>query len=139
MAINVNRIVTLSETVKVDEEVDGYTGFAIARIANETLKELDLVADISPHAVYNDAHSGRINGRKYAAGELMRYTENEVEHYVAKLVAKKMHKNSVVQELPEPDQTENRQDTDVPEWDDNEDVEPLDGDLVQAEPVDDQE
>jgi hypothetical protein len=127
MSISIDRIVALSETVEVAKEsTDGYTGFAIAKVINDTLKAAGLDAEVTAHAVYNDAHSGRIDGVKYASGETMRFDEKTVEMYAAKKVAKLLGKNTnFVQEtteLPEPDQTENRQDLD-------EDAEELDDDV----------
>jgi len=88
MSINVDRIVKLAETVEVTDETEGYTGYGIAKVINDTFKQLGVDVEVTAHAVYNDAHNGRIDGVKYASGAKMRFDEETVTLYAAKFVAK---------------------------------------------------
>jgi hypothetical protein len=91
MSINIERIVKLAETVEVgQDEVEGYTAYAIAGVINETLAALGEDFKVNPQQLYNDSVNGRINGVKAVKGTKVRYTEDEVELYVAKFVAKHM-------------------------------------------------
>jgi hypothetical protein len=100
MSINVDRIVALAETVEVVDETEGYTGYGIAKVINDTLKQLGVAAEVTPHAVYNDSRNGRIDGVKHVAGEKVRYTEEQVTLYAAKFVAKRVGRTTNAAEEP---------------------------------------
>jgi hypothetical protein len=88
MTINISKIAELVETVELTEDdlrqnESGYTGFAIATIINKTLVELGAAdQQIPPQMMYGYIRNGRINGVK----KQMRYSEQEVETFVAKFV-----------------------------------------------------
>jgi hypothetical protein len=102
MPVSIDRIVELSETVKVDEETTGYTGYGIAKVINDTFKALGSDVTVTPQHVYNDATNGKVNGVKGAK----RFTDDEVETYVAKFVASRVRNTTnTVAELDENEKT----------------------------------
>jgi hypothetical protein len=112
--IDIGRIVELSETAEVVEDTTGYTAYSIATLVNKVLEQIGVDDRISPQQVYNDSNNGRINGVKPDKDQKVRYTEDEVEHYAAKLVASRTRVvRSVIEELPEQDEDLDDEDLDA--------------------------
>lgn len=92
MAIDINNIVALSQSVEVESETDGMTAYAVYTLTKEVFASLGLVwtnsrgNEQTSQALYNDARSGKIDGVK--GGGNRRYQESDVEQYIARLVAK---------------------------------------------------
>lgn len=88
--IDYANIISLSEKVEIEEETDGMTAFGIWKVAKEVFEQLglDFVTErgkeIPSQAFYNYSKNGSISGVK---GQ-KRYSDDEVELFVAKLVAK---------------------------------------------------
>lgn len=67
------------------EEADGMSPYGVAKVVNQVLRAVGSTrADVTPQMMYQYAKSGRINGVKGAK----RFTEDEVETFVARWVAK---------------------------------------------------
>jgi hypothetical protein len=102
MSIDIARIVALAETVEpLEDEKEGYTAHKISKVINETFATLGVELTIDPQYTYNDSRNGKINGVKSVKGEKTRYTEVEVEQYVAKFVASRVRGTKVLAELPD--------------------------------------
>lgn len=92
MTINLNDIISLSETIEVEESVDGLTAMSIFKLHRDTFESLglDFVNSkgnpVVSQNTYNDSRNGQINGVK--GGGPRRFTEDEAIHYVATKVAK---------------------------------------------------
>jgi len=83
--ININNITALAETLPVETEVDGYTGYGVWKVYKEVFTQLGLDVTKTSQSVYNDLVHGRIDGIK----NTHRITdETVIETYVAKLVAR---------------------------------------------------
>ncbi len=94
MAIDLDRIYSLSQTIAVEETTDdGRTAYFIYTTAKEAFESLGLSAyfvtktggELKSQAFYNYAKNGSINGVKASD---QRYSDDEVEAFIAKMVAK---------------------------------------------------
>jgi len=109
--INIDNIIKGAETAepiklsKRDYSVDGYTAFGVYSVTMETLAKLGIKLEkaLTSQQFYGFASSGKINGVKKAS----RFTEAEVEKFVARFVAAVMPKTPVVEttEAPKPEKT----------------------------------
>lgn len=84
--IEISRIVELSETIETetDEATDGTTPYGVAKIVNDVFVAIGSTCRIASQMMYQYAKAGRINGVKNAK----RFTDEEVETFVAKFVAR---------------------------------------------------
>jgi hypothetical protein len=83
--IDINNIVVLSESVEVTEETDeGTTAYGIMKVVNEVLETIGSDKVFAPQMFYSYAKTGKVNGVKGAK----RFTDEEVENFVARFVAK---------------------------------------------------
>src|ERR1700755_2256881 len=98
--IDTNRILALAETVECDQDSNGSTAFGVATVANQVFEELGLDVSFKPQYMYNESRNGKIDGVKHAAGEKVRFTDEQVELYVAKLVAKHTGSGKAETEMP---------------------------------------
>ena len=90
--IDINNIVELSKSVVVETESEGTTAYGIWKVAKDVFESLGLDfttstgRDVTSQVFYNYSASGRINGVKGSKGT--KYSDEEVENFVARLVAK---------------------------------------------------
>jgi hypothetical protein len=84
--INIDRIVAASKTVELEDTTleDGFTAYGVYKIAKETFEAVGVEFEMTSQRFYNYAKNGKINGVKGAK----RFTEDEVEGFVAQLIAK---------------------------------------------------
>lgn len=82
--INIDNILALSETVEIEEvETDGITPYGVWKITKEVFGKVGIEFTLAPQMFYNYAKNGKINGVKGTK----RYSEDEVEIFVAKMIA----------------------------------------------------
>ena len=81
-----NKIKLLSETIEIEETTDGATAYGVWKIAKEIFETLGIEFDMKSQTFYNYAKNGKINGVKNSKG---RFTDDEIEIFVAKLIAAK--------------------------------------------------
>jgi hypothetical protein len=88
--IDINKIVELSETIEIDETEslgEGTTPYGVWKVLTEVLRKVGIPTDkVTPQMMYNYAKNGRIDGKKGSK----RYSDETVEAFVAKFVARKM-------------------------------------------------
>lgn len=85
--IEISKIVAAVEEIEIESvetEADGFTPYQIWKVVNQTFEAIGSEKRIVSQQMYQYAKAGRINGVKGCK----RYTEAEVESFVAKFVAK---------------------------------------------------
>lgn len=81
------------ELVAEDEVVlEGATPYAIWKQLNNVFAQLKIVRDtpITPQYIYNLARQGKINPTKKGSQTNVRYTDDEVEAFITKMVAQNL-------------------------------------------------
>lgn len=94
-----------------DSPVGGYTPYAIAKALNEVLKGFGVEPErfVAPQMLYQYSKNGRINGTKAEKGGAVRYTQDEVESFIAKFVARNFaneYRAFVATNTPDTEETE---------------------------------
>jgi hypothetical protein len=85
MSIDITRITALAETLPAEETADGMSAYGVWKAAKEVFDQLGLEFKATSQTFYNAAKNGSINGMKDSR---QRFSETEVEYYIAKLVAR---------------------------------------------------
>jgi hypothetical protein len=89
--IDIAKIQELAETIEIDETVEGMSAYGVWKVAKEVFETLGLEfltkdgKSVPSQAFYNYAKNGTINGVKDSK---QKFSDEEVEQFVAKLVAK---------------------------------------------------
>jgi UTP-glucose-1-phosphate uridylyltransferase len=96
MSIDINNVISLVETVEVEETTDGMTAYSVFTLTEKVFDSVGLVwlnskgNKQTSQATYNDARNGKIDGVK--GGGNRRYDEDDVMTYIARLLKKAGYK-----------------------------------------------
>lgn len=83
--IDINKIISISETIEVEETSDGTSAYGVWKIARDIFAELKIEFSATSQMFYNYAKTGKINGVKDSK---QRFSDDEIENFVALLIAK---------------------------------------------------
>src|ERR1700748_2687814 len=78
-------------TSTAPEELSGYTPYQVGKVLAETYATVGITTVVQPQYVYNLARSGKIDGIKGSTTG-RRFTEEQVEEFVTKMVARNLPK-----------------------------------------------
>lgn len=89
--IDISKITKMAESAEVLESVseDGTSAYGVWKVAKDTYEAVGLEFTATSQMFYNYAKSGKINGTKSST---QRYTDDEVEYFVARLIATELKK-----------------------------------------------
>lgn len=92
--INIDNIVTLSESVEIEELTEGHTAYGVYTVAKTVFEKLNVPFvnregnEIKSQVFYNYGKNGSIDGVKHASLKGVTFTDADVEMFVAKMIAK---------------------------------------------------
>src|ERR1700750_2741765 len=101
MSIDFAKIAEMSQTVELLETSESMTAYGIGKVINQVLAHMGSHIRSEPQTIYNYAANGKINGVKKVKGDGVRYTDDEVEQFVAKFIAARLRTRAVDEELNE--------------------------------------
>jgi hypothetical protein len=85
--IDINKISQLAETIEIDETIEGLSAYGVWKAAKDVFAQLNLEFTETSQKFYNAAKNGSINGVKSST---QKFSDEDAEKYIAKLVAKAM-------------------------------------------------
>jgi hypothetical protein len=89
--LDINKIKLLSETIEIDETLEGLSAYGVWKAAKDVFETLGLAFvnkegnTMTSQSFYNYAKNGTINGTKSST---QKFSDEEAENFIAKLIAK---------------------------------------------------